>query len=179
MYPTTDTKINRTDGLPAALVMIIANEVPLVDFHGRRVKGNAVVVVLGPAIRRFGETYERAVFQSSPEVGSGVLRLLDIAYYLVFAGYVLMTTRLAPPTAYEQFEVGRQIREASLRVGGLLLEMGVLHALTLVALPMIAFVANSTRTGRRLPRWVVIILIAAAIVITLNLPVMLTFGLGE
>ena len=139
----------------------------------------ALVVALGPAIRRFGRSYAADLFLSQGSTGDRLLALLDVAYYLVFAGYILMTTRLAPPTAFEQFEAGRQIREASLRVGGLLLEMGVLHALTLVSLPMIAFVTNSTRTGRRLPRWVVIVLVAAAIVITLNLPVILTLGLGE
>ena len=43
-----------------------------------------IVIVLGPAIRRFGETFERDIFRGSPETGTGMLKLLDMSYYLIF-----------------------------------------------------------------------------------------------
>lgn len=57
---------------------------------------------------------------------------------------------------------------ASIRAGGLLLTLGVLHAHTLFALPMIALIDNSTRVGKRLPRWLVLVLVAT---VTSVLPV--------
>jgi hypothetical protein len=139
----------------------------------------ALVVALGPAIRRFGRSYASDLFLSQSSTGDRLLALLDVAYYLVFVGYILMTTRFAPPEVYVESAVGLQIREASIRIGGLLLSMGVLHALALVSLPMIAFVFNSTRTGRKLPRWVVVVLVIATIWLTLNVPAIFTLGLGE
>jgi hypothetical protein len=35
--------------------------------------------------------------------------------------------------------------------------MGLLHAVTFVVLPFVALVDNSTRQGRRLPRWFVVL----------------------
>ena len=138
-----------------------------------------LIVALGPAIRRFGRSFAGDLFLSQSTTGDRLLSLLDLAYYLVFAGYVLMSTRLAPPAAFAQFEVSSQIREASMRVAGLLLSMGTLHALALWSLPMIAFVFNSTRTGRQLPRWVVVVLVAAAIGSAAALPAIFALGLGE
>lgn len=57
----------------------------------------AIVSVMGPAIRRFGQTCEQAVFADNPETGRQVLRLLDIAYYLIFVAYIAMTLMFEPP----------------------------------------------------------------------------------
>lgn len=110
-----------------------------------------LTVVLGPAIRRFGRNYAEDLWPAAPRVATGLLRLLDIAYGLVFAGYILLTTRMAGENLIDE-----QLADAALRIGGLLLLMGVLHALTLMALPIVALVDNSTRRGARLPRWFVI-----------------------
>ena len=37
--------------------------------------------------------------------------------------------------------------------------MGLLHAATIMVLPVVALVSNSTRVGRALPRWLVIVLV--------------------
>ena len=116
-----------------------------------------VVVVMGPAIGRFGRNYVHDLLPTSTQFAAMFLRLLDVAYYLVFAGYILLTTRF-------EFELGvagrpaapglaQQLEEAAIRLGGLLLVMGVLHAVTLVVLPLVALVHNSTRQARALPRW--------------------------
>lgn len=139
----------------------------------------SLVAALGPAIRRFGRSFAADLFLNQRPTGNRLLSLLDIAYYLVFAGYVLMTTRLEAPTAFATFDASGQIKETAIRLGGLLLAMGLLHALALVSLPLIALVFNSTRAGQRLPRWVVIVLIVAAIGAVTSLPGFFALGLGE
>ena len=122
-----------------------------------------LVAALGPAIRRFGRGYVADIFGRGGATGERLLQLLDVAYYLVFSGYILVTARFAAPSAFHLYAVGAQVEEALWRIGGLLLIMGVLHALTLVTMPVIGLVFNTTRTGRRLPRWVTILLVLAGV----------------
>jgi hypothetical protein len=132
-----------------------------------------LIVTLGPAIRRFGRGYTHDLLASPGDTAGALLRLLDVAYYLVFAGYVLLTTRLTAPAAFRLAELGTQVEEAALRVGGLLLLMGVLHAATFMAMPLVGLVIKANRTGRPLPRWVVLLLVAVAIGIALQVPTVL------
>jgi len=117
----------------------------------------SLVVVLGPAIRRFGRGYAHDLWRTTPDLPTSLLRLLDVAYLLVFGGYILMTSYF--DFGRSRVVVAEQIEELLQRVGGLLLTMGLLHAATIMALPLIALVSNSTRVGRKLPRWVVAILV--------------------
>lgn len=132
-----------------------------------------LIVVLAPTIRRFGRGYVDDILHSSPQTGPRLLQLLDVAYYLVFSGYVLSTIRMTAPAAYSLWQVGQQLQEASIRTGGLLLLMGLLHATTLMAMPLIGLVFNSTQKGRKLPGWVTVVLIIAGAQIALSLPVLL------
>ena len=116
-----------------------------------------LVVVLGPAIRRFGRGYAHDLWRTTPEMPKALLRLLDVAYLLVFGGYILLTA--AFDFGSSTIGVARQVEDLCWRVGGLVLAMGLLHAATIVTLPLIALVSNSTRVGRRLPRWVVVLLV--------------------
>lgn len=110
----------------------------------------AIVVVMGPAIRRFGETYEREVFAGSPETGTRVLRLLDIAYYLIFGAFTLMTLFFEPPAGLRPWD--RQFTDhlyfEMTRIGGLLLAMAILHIVLLLSLPVVGLIhsANLRRT---------------------------------
>ena len=111
----------------------------------------AIVAVVGPAIRRFGQTYERAAFAGNPDTGTQVLRLLDIAYYLIFGAYIVMTLMFEPPQ--DLSSIDRQFTDALLveaeRVGGLLLLMGLLHVVLLLALPIVGLVNSANqRRGR-------------------------------
>lgn len=105
-----------------------------------------IVLVLGPSIRRFGEAYERAVFGSSPATGVVVLRLLDVSYYLIFIGYVMVTLVFDPALEFGP-ELADWLRWQLVRIGGLLMLMGVLHVAVLTALPVSGLVlaANNRR----------------------------------
>jgi hypothetical protein len=109
----------------------------------------AVVAVLGPAIRRFGETYERDVFSAGPETGARVLRLLDIAYYLVFSAYILMTLVYDPALEFGG-TLADWVRGELVRMGGLLLMMGVLHVALVLALPLAGLVFSANQRQMRL-----------------------------
>ncbi|MGQ0848927.1 MAG: hypothetical protein ACT4OP_07380 [Actinomycetota bacterium] len=108
----------------------------------------ALTVVMGPAIRRFGTTYAGDVFHIQPETGRRFLDLLDLAYYLVFAGLIFLGAdldRLGAPAM-----VGGLAVEATTRLAGLLLAMGILHSLTIVVLPVAGLIfAATTRRARR------------------------------
>lgn len=112
----------------------------------------AIVAVMGPAIRRFGLTYERAVFAGSPETGTQVLKLLDIAYYLIFGAYIVMTLMFEPPRNVPFLD--QQFTDALLvetqRLGGLLLLMGLLHVALLLALPIVGLVHSANLRKARI-----------------------------
>ncbi|MDJ0923272.1 MAG: hypothetical protein QNJ77_01815 [Acidimicrobiia bacterium] len=112
----------------------------------------AIVGVMGPAIRRFGQTYERNAFAGNPETGAQVLRLLDIAYYLIFGAYVVMTLMFEPPRDLSLLD--RQftdmLRFEAERLGGLFLLMGLLHVMLLLALPVAGLVHSANLRRARI-----------------------------
>ena len=75
---------------------------------------------------------------------------MDIAYYLVFGAYVVMTTTLARPPSWGMFVGADQLWREAARAGGLLLLMGVLHGLNLLILPIVARLLALDR-GERSP----------------------------
>ena len=140
----------------------------------------ALIATLGPAIRRFGRGYVGDILPVG--TGSRLLALLDVAYYLVFSGYVLLTVEFSAPRSYLLFHSGDQLEEAAVRIGGLLLIMGSLHAATLMAMPLVGLVLNSNRTGAKLPRWVVVGLVigggALGLLVAQSVVGLLIAGLG-
>lgn len=110
----------------------------------------AVIVVLGPLIRRFGRLFAAAVFRANPPTARRFLALLDIAYYLVFLAFVLIEARVAPDPAWLRVDgLAVQAQDLLERVGGMLLLMGLLHSLTIAALPLLGLVFADG--WRRLP----------------------------
>ena len=108
------------------------------------------VLVLGPLIRRFGKDLALEVFHSHQDSSKRFLALLDIAYYLIFTAFILMTTSFSAQADWG----GRLAAQAELelvRVGGLLLLMGILHAVTIAFLPIMGLVlaSNWWRAARR------------------------------
>jgi len=96
-----------------------------------------LVLVLGPLIKRFGKTYAGDVFRANPRTGKSYLVLMDIAYYLIFSAYVLFTVSFSRELGWTGTVGARQLEAQTVRVGGMLLLLGILHGLNVLSLPVI------------------------------------------
>lgn len=106
----------------------------------------ALAIGLGPFIKRFGRSYAADVFRSNPRTGKSYLVLTDVAYYLIFTSFVLFTVTFVEPPGWKQM-TGEQLEHEVARIGGILLIMGVLHAVNVVALPVIGQLLSSNKHG--------------------------------
>ncbi|MEE9473203.1 MAG: hypothetical protein V3V82_04395, partial [Acidimicrobiia bacterium] len=108
-----------------------------------------IVVVLGPVIRRFGQELTTEIFRSNRATSERFLVLVDIAYYLIFTAFILMTTNFSAQAEWGG-ELADQLELELVRIGGLLLLMGILHALTIAVLPVMGliFASNWRRAAR-------------------------------
>ncbi len=102
-----------------------------------------IVFALGPLIKRFGRGYAGDVFRANPRTGKSYLVLMDIAYYLIFVAYILFTVTLTRPP--EWISVGVQVESELIRIGGMLLIMGVLHGLNVLSLPLVGRLLGLSR----------------------------------
>lgn len=166
-------RVVRTIVLCAAVcaAMIAAGAVAVVDSRAGRIVHRPtmealeaaalvlVLVALGPAIRRFGRNYAADLWPAGASLPTVMLRLLDLAYYLVGVGYLLLTVEFEFRDWRSGDRLADQLAGAAERIAGLLLALGVLHAATLVLLPLIALVNNSTSRSRPLARWVILLVV--------------------
>jgi hypothetical protein len=97
----------------------------------------ALVAVLGPLIKRFGKGYAADVFRANPRTGKSYLVLMDIAYYLIFGAYVMFTIQFDRAGDWAQEVSAPQLEGSVIRIGGMLLLMGLLHGLNVLSLPVI------------------------------------------
>jgi len=104
----------------------------------------AIAICLGPFIKRFGRAYAADVFRANPRTGKSYLVLTDVAYYLIFTAFILFTITFEE---YRDWELSRasQWKHEVVRVGGILLLMGLLHAINVVALPVIGRLLSLNR----------------------------------
>ncbi|HEY5889650.1 MAG TPA: hypothetical protein VIW94_02975 [Acidimicrobiia bacterium] len=100
-----------------------------------------ILVVLGPSIRRFGRDYVDDIFAITNETGERILQLLDIAYYLVFTGLIMTSIQLTNWKADVVFQSA--LEDSLVRIGRMMVTMGILHAVTLLVLPVVGFVYSS------------------------------------
>lgn len=91
---------------------------------------------LGPFIRRFGKAYAADVFRANPRTGKSFVVLMDVAYYLVFFAYILFTVKFEPDKEWENTVNANQLQASTIRVGGILLIVGLLHGLNVLTLPI-------------------------------------------
>lgn len=105
------------------------------------------LVVLGPLIKRFGRSYAADVFRANPRTGKSYIVLMDIAYYLIFTAYILFTTVYEQQEGWAATVTADQLRQSTLRIGGMLLIMGILHGANVLSLPLIGRLLG---LGRRL-----------------------------
>ena len=104
----------------------------------------AIVLVLGPLIKRFGKSDAADVLRADPRTGKSYLAPMDVAYNLILSAVILMTTSFEP--AQEWLWPGglqAHLQHVVERIGGLLLLMGVLHPIAIVTLPVIGLVFSS------------------------------------
>lgn len=104
-----------------------------------------VVAVLGPLIKRFGKSYAADVFRVNPRTGKSYLVLMDFAYYLIFGAFILFVIKWEPDTGWGQQVNADQVEASVVRIGGMLLLMGLLHGLNVLTLPMIGRVFTLNR----------------------------------
>ena len=104
----------------------------------------AIVVVLGPLIKRFGRAYAGDIFRANPRTGKSYLVLMDVAYYLVFASYILFTVTFEPSPQWER-STAAVLQDQVVRVAGMLLLMGALHGLNVLSLPLIGRLLGMSR----------------------------------
>jgi len=102
---------------------------------------------LGPLIRRFGRSYAADVFRANPRTGKSYIVLMDIAYYLIFTAYVLVSTQFEPQTGWGATVTADQLNDETIRIGVMFLIMGILHGANVLSLPIIGRLLG---LGRRL-----------------------------
>jgi len=95
------------------------------------------LVALGPLIKRFGRSYAADVFRANPRTGKSYIVLMDVAYYLIFTAYILFTTVFERQDGWAQTVNAEQLRSETVRIGGMLLIMGILHGANVLSLPII------------------------------------------
>lgn len=100
---------------------------------------------LGPFIRRFGKSYAADVFRGNPRTGKSFIVLMDVAYYLIFFAFILFTVHFEPDKGWGQTVSANQLRAVTVRLGGILLIVGVLHGLNVLMLPMIGRILTLNR----------------------------------
>lgn len=94
-------------------------------------------------IRRHGRQYVDELFANSPAAGPAILRLLDVAYYLIFISYALFFISLEPPFGSTGAATTFQLQETIASVAGITLILGLLHGVNVLVLPLLA--RTSTR----------------------------------
>ena len=104
----------------------------------------AIVVVLGPLIKRFGRAYAGDIFRANPRTGKSYLVLMDVAYYLVFSSYILFTVTFEPSFKWQGSNAA-VLQDEVVRVAGMLLLMGALHGLNVLSLPLIGRLLGMSR----------------------------------
>ena len=111
----------------------------------------AIALWLGPFIKRFGRAYAADVFHDNPLTGKSYIVLTDVVYYLIFTAYIFFTVHFEPPEDWRSF-VGNvtasQLQWEVMRVGGILLIIGILHGLNIVLMPVLGRLFS---LNRRLP----------------------------
>jgi len=100
---------------------------------------------LGPFIRRFGKAYAADVFRANPRTGKSFIVLMDVAYYLVFFAYILFTVQFEPASDWENTVNANQLQASTVRLGGILLIVGLLHGLNVLTLPVMGRIFTLNR----------------------------------
>lgn len=110
----------------------------------------AIVIGLGPFIKRFGRAYAADVFRANPRTGKSYLVLTDVAYYLIFTSFVMFTITFVARDEWDD-SIALQLQHEVARVGGMLLIMGLLHSANVLVLPLMGRLLASAKLSAPLP----------------------------
>lgn len=91
-----------------------------------------LIAGLGWTFHRAGQVFLKDAFAGNTTLVDAVARLLDIGFYLVSLGYVLISYQ----TMWPINDLGTIIRIASVKIGGLLLLLGIAHLFNLLLLAL-------------------------------------------
>jgi hypothetical protein len=100
---------------------------------------------LGPFIKRFGKAYAADVFRANPRTGKSFIVLMDVAYYLIFTSFILFTVQFEPAGGWADTVNADQMRACVVRIGGILLIVGLLHGMNVLTLPIIGRILTLNR----------------------------------
>lgn len=126
----------------------------------------AVVVGLRPLLHDAGRGFVAEAFAGNEGAAERFTGLVDLAWTLLFTGWVLATTEWRPTVAVTH-HIGHQLGQFSTRLAGLLLGMGLLHGLTLLVLPVVGLFWTAARTRRSVPRWVAVLVVIGLVPVVL------------
>lgn len=87
---------------------------------------------LGWTFHRAGGVFLKDAFAGNTTLVDAVARLLDIGFYLVSVGYVALTYSTMFPT----MDLGWVLKIISMKIGGLMLLLGIAHLFNLLLLAL-------------------------------------------
>lgn len=96
-----------------------------------------LAIGLHQLIRGFGKHYAADVFQATPQIGKSFLVLADIAYYLIFAAYILSNVHFQLAEKWTETVGAIQLEHSLGRIAGICLIIGILHGINVFVLPFI------------------------------------------
>jgi hypothetical protein len=91
-----------------------------------------LIVWLGIILHRAGRVFLDDAFAGNATLVHAVARLLDIGFYLVSVGYVVLTY----DTVWQLNDVDTVVKIVSWKLGGLMLLLGVAHLFNLLLLAL-------------------------------------------
>ena len=107
----------------------------------------ALILALGPSLRRLGQPLIADVFRLDPATGRRFLSLLNIAFYLFLSGLILLD---AHPQGWNRVFAADDWWLWRDSIAVFLLMMGIAHATNIAALPLIGlFNSSLVRRARR------------------------------
>jgi hypothetical protein len=109
----------------------------------------AVLIALGPILRRLGRPLLDEVFHLSPGTGVHFSKLLELGYYLFFGGVIVLG--VDPTSLFDRIPVSDdRIWEPASLIAPFLARLGIAHFVNLAVLPFIGLLFTSAvRRSRR------------------------------
>jgi hypothetical protein len=91
-----------------------------------------LIAGLGWTFHRAGQVFLKDAFTGNTTLVDAVARLLDIGFYLVSVGYVALTYS----TLMQSIDLSWLLKIVSMKIGGLMLFLGVAHLFNLLLLAL-------------------------------------------